>query len=375
MGHTADFIVIGGGIAGASVAAELAQHASVLLLEQEAQPGYHASGRSAALFSETYGNAVVRALSTASRAFLAAPPEGFSDAPLLTPRGVLHVGGPDRLDRLDALCTAVQALVPATRRLTAQEVLSRVPALRPEAAAGGVLEPDAMDIETNALLQGCLRLMRRRGGRSVTDAAVTGLRREAGVWRVATAVGGFEAPVVVNAAGAWADEVARLAGVEPIGLTPLRRTAILFDPPGGTDARHWPLVIDVDETFYFKPDAGLMLASPADETPSPPTDAQPDEYDVAVTVDRIETATTLRIGRIPHRWAGLRSFVADRSPVAGFDPAAPGFFWLAGQGGYGFQTAPALARTAAALALGGDIPADVAAIGLSAARLSPGRLR
>ena len=180
---------------------------------------------------------------------------------------------------------------------------------------------------------------------------------------------------MVNAAGAWADEIAGLAGVAPIGLQPMRRTAILVEPPPGAEIDDWPMVIDADESFYFKPDAGLLLVSPADETPMAPCDVQPDEWDVAVAVDRVETATTLKITRVKHRWAGLRSFVADRTPVAGYDPDAPGFFWLAGQGGYGIQTAPALSRLAAALVLDLPIPAGLVAHGVNAADLAPARLR
>ena len=185
----------------------------------------------------------------------------------------------------------------------------------------------------------------------------------------------FAAPVVVNAAGAWADVVAELAGARPIGLQPMRRTALLVDPPEGVRIDDWPMVIDVEETFYFKPDAGLLLLSPADETPSPPCDAQPEALDVAVAIDRVQTATTLEVRRVRHRWAGLRSFVADRAPVAGWDPEAAGFFWLAGQGGYGIQTAPAMARTAAALLQNEALPGDLVDAGVDPRALSPERLQ
>jgi D-arginine dehydrogenase len=223
--------------------------------------------------------------------------------------------------------------------------------------------------------RGYLRGMTARGGRIVTNAEVTGLSRDGSGWRVATRAGDFAAPVVVNAAGAWCDEVAALAGVAPIGLVPKRRTAITFDPPQGQAIHGWPSMIDVDESFYFKPDAGRILASPADETPMPPCDVQPDELDVAILVDRLEQATTLQVKRIASKWAGLRSFVADKTLVAGFDAQAEGFFWLAGQGGYGIQTSPTMARVAAGLVAGKGLPPDLVDLGVSEATLAPDRCR
>jgi D-arginine dehydrogenase len=248
-----------------------------------------------------------------------------------------------------------------------------VPCFAPGQVAAGLLEPDAMDIDVHALHQGYLRGLRSRGGALVCRAEVLGLAHDGRRWRVETAAGEFSAPVVVNAGGAWADELGRLAGACPVGLVPKRRTAITFDPPTGASIDHWPAVIDIDEQWYFKPDAGRILASPADETPSPPCDAQPDEYDIALLVERLTGVTTLQIPRIRARWAGLRSFVADKTIVAGFDAIAPGFFWLAGQGGYGIQTAPAVARMAAALAEERALPADIADLGVAAAALSPAR--
>jgi D-arginine dehydrogenase len=241
--------------------------------------------------------------------------------------------------------------------------------------AGGLLEPDAMDIDVHALHQGYLRGLRARGGSLVCGAEARLLAHDGADWQVETAAGGFAAPVVVDAAGAWADELGRMAGAAPIGLVPKRRTAITFDPPAGLPIDRWPAVIDIDEQWYFKPDAGRLLASPADETPSPPCDAQPEEMDIALAVDRIERAASFRIRRIEHKWAGLRSFVADKTPVVGFDDRVEGFFWLAGQGGYGIQTSPAMGRLAAALAAGEGVPADLATLGVDAAALSPRRLR
>ena len=368
-----DVIVIGAGIAGASVAYELAAARRVLLLERESQPGYHTTGRSAALFTETYGNATMRALTRASKAFLVQPPAGFSPTPLLTPRGTLLVARAEQLPALERARDECAALVGNLAWWSGEEVRARVPCFAPEQVAAGLLEPDAMDIDVHALHQGYLRGLRARDGALVCNAEVRALSRYRGHWRVQTPAGEFAAPLLVNAAGAWADGIGRLAGARPIGLVPMRRTAITFDPPAGAAVEHWPAVIDIDEQWYFKPDAGRLLASPADETPSPPCDAQPDEYDVALLVDRLARLTTVQVPRIRARWAGLRSFVADRTLVAGFDAQADGFFWLAGQGGYGIQTAPAAARVSAALVSGEPIPSDVAAVGVDAEALSPSR--
>lgn len=370
-----DIVIVGGGMAGASAGYFMAEGARVLLLEMEAQPGYHTTGRSAALYSEAYGNAAIRALTSGGRRFYEAPPEGFADHALLTPRGALFVGRADQQDALDATAAEASANVDSIRRLDAAATRALVPVLRAGYVAGGVHEPDAMDIDVNGLHQGFLRGLRARGGEIRTSAQVTGLSRAGDAWQVDCRDGAVRAPVVVNAAGAWCDVVAGLAGVAPIGLVPKRRTAILFAPPDGADSAAWPLTVDVDESFYFKPDAGMLMGSPADETPMEPCDVQPDELDIAIAVDRIQTASELEIRRIEHRWAGLRSFVADKTPVVGFDPAAEGFFWLAGQGGYGIQTAPSMGRVSAALAAGQDIPADLQDYGVTAAALSPGRLK
>jgi D-arginine dehydrogenase len=372
IGH-ADVIVIGAGIAGASVAYELAATRRVLLLERESQPGYHTTGRSAALFTETYGNAVMRALTRASKPLLAAPPAGFASAPLLSPRGTLLVARAEQLPALQRARAECSALVDNLAWWSAEEVRARVPCFAPGQAAAGLFEPDAMDIDVHALHHGFLRGLRARDGVLVCNAGVHALARYGGHWRVQTSTGEFAAPQLVNAAGAWADEIGRLAGARPIGLAPMRRTAITFDPPAGASVERWPAVIDIDEQWYFKPDAGRILASPADETPSLPCDAQPDEYDVALLIDRLTRCTTLQVPRIRARWAGLRSFVADRTVVAGFDDEAPGLFWLAGQGGYGIQTAPAVARAAAALIDGRPLPADIAGLGVDAESLSPRR--
>lgn len=371
--ESTDILIIGAGMAGASLAYHLAPHARVFILERESQPGYHTTGRSAAMYVETYGNATIRAITTASKSFYLHPPEGFAEHPLLTPRGALIVGDAAHHDALRQAWQDMRRLAPAIEWWSQPEILQRVPALRPEAAACAVYDPDAMDMDVHAIHQGFLRGARAAGARLVCDAGVTRIERADGLWRVQTAAGAFAAPVLVNAAGAWCDELAGLAGVIPVGLVPKRRTAFTFEAPSALDSGAWPIVIDADEQFYIKPEAGLLLGSPANEDPVPPQDVQPEELDVAIAVDRIERATTLQVKRVRRQWAGLRSFVGDKTPVVGFAPDAPGFFWLAGQGGYGIQTAPALGELAAALVRGLPLPAHIAAFGVRAEDLAPAR--
>ena len=372
--RSADVLVIGGGIAGASAACHLAGRCRVILLEREAQPGYHSTGRSAALFSETYGNSAIRILTRASRAFYDSAPGDFAEHPILSPRGVLLYAAPEEMALFERLWAEAAAEDPGSRRLDAAAIERIVPVLRPERAAAAILEPGAMDIDVHALHSGYLRWLRRAGGEIATDSGVTALARRGGVWHAATPAGDFAAPVIVNAAGAWADAVAGLAGLPPIGLVPKRRTALIVAPPPGIDIRAWPLTVDIAESVYFKPESGRLLVSPADETPVPPGDVQPEEIDVAVAIDRLVSATTIVVRRVLRKWAGLRSFVGDKTPVVGFDPLADGFFWLAGQGGYGIQTAEGIARSAAMLITEARLPADIARLGLEAAALSPARL-
>jgi D-arginine dehydrogenase len=377
-----NFLIVGGGVAGASAGYFLAESGTVTLLEMERVPGYHATGRSAALFSEYFGNPAVRALTTASRPFLTTPPPGFADGPLLTPRGVLTlcpVGAAEQFAEM--LADGLSAPTPV-REIEHDEVQRLCPIVRSGWYSHAMLKPAAMDIDVDALHQGFLRGIRARGGQVITSARVRGLSRRGGLWRAATDAGEFAAPIVVNAAGAWADEVAALAGVWPIGLRPLRRTAFLIDLPKdsglpkgaelpeitdlpqgaglpqGVGAARWPMVTDVADTFYFKPESGRLLVSPADATPMPPGDVRPDDLDVAIGVERLQRATTLEIRSVRHAWAGLRSAVADDTPVVGEAPDAPGFVWLAALGGYGVQTAPAVGRIAAAAAT--RTPLDVA---------------
>lgn len=367
-----DYIVIGAGIAGASVAAELSQSGRVLLLEAESQPGYHTTGRSAALYTQHYGPPVIRALTRASLPFFEDPQSAYIDHPLLQPRGEMFIANKDQAEALQEMH---KELGSAVQLLDAQQVLEIVPLLRPGYVVQALYDTRAFDIDVAALHQHFLKSLSARGGDLRTKAAVNALSYDGTNWAISAGNEIFEAPVVVNAAGAWADEIALMAGVGPVGLQPKKRTVLLLTPPDDYTIEAWPIVVDVEENFYLKPDAGKLLVSPADETHSAPCDAQPDEMDVAICVDRIETAYALSVRRIDHKWAGLRSFVADKSPVCGYDSTAAGFFWLAGQGGYGIQSSPALARVAAALINKKDIPADIAAEGVTTAALSKERLK
>ena len=371
-GHTSDFLVVGAGMAGASAAASLAEHGRVVLLEREAHPGYHSTGRSAAVFSEIYGNATIRALTRASRDFLFTPAAGFSPTPLVTPRQGLYIAREDQVDRLVQFRTDPDVLA-ATATLSAEEVNERIPIFRPGYIAAGVIESGSADLDVDAIHQGFLRRIRQRGSVVQVDSDVRALTRRDGVWHATTAKGVHSAPILVNAAGAWGDALAGLAGVAPVGLVARRRTAVLIPAPADASVASWPSVFDASEQFYFKPDAGMLLLSPADEVPSEPCDAQPDEIDVATAVDRFETATVHPVRRLQRSWAGLRTFSPDRTPVVGFDPEAEGFFWLVGQGGYGIQTAPAMGQIAASLITGHAVPDACRQAGVAVDRLSKRR--
>ena len=370
-----DILVIGGGIAGASAAFELAAKRKTVLVERESFCGYHSTGRSAANFTENYGNTIIRRLARASRKFFECPPAGFAEAPLVTPRGMLTIGRADQRAALEAELARGREYAPDMYAVDVDEAVRRVPILRRKYVAGGVVEPRSLDIDVHGVHHAFLKGYKSRGGSLATDAEVISLQRDRGGWRVRTRLGIFTSAIVVNAAGAWADHIAALAGARPVGLAPKRRTAFTVDAPNGIDVSGWPLVNDVAEEFYFKPDAGQLLISPADATPSAPVDARPEELDVAIGVDRLERATTLKIARIKHKWAGLRSFVADHSPVVGWDGEVQGFFWVAGQGGYGIKTSPALARAVAGLIEGGHLPDDLRDNGLREEDLATGRCR
>jgi D-arginine dehydrogenase len=369
-----DFAIVGAGIAGVSLAYHLAPQAKVIILEREHVPAYHTTGRSAALHSETYGSAEIRAITVAAGHFYRKPPDGFADHPLLTPRGALLAGRADQEAGVRKAAQEFAKLVPTVRWLEPDEARRRQPLLRPEACAGGAVFEEAEDMDVAAIHAGFLKGARAAGAVLRLEAEVSALDRADGLWTIRFREGeAIAATNIVDAAGAWADVVADMAGARAVGLVPKRRTAFTFDAPPGLALAGMPAVIDFDETWYIKPEVGQILGSPADETPSPPCDAQPEELDVAIAVDRIQTSTTLHIARIKNKWAGLRSFVADKNLVVGYDRAVDGFFWLAGQGGYGIQTGAAAGRLAASLALGKGLPSDIAGLGVSEQALSPSR--
>ena len=373
--NQADYLIIGGGIAGASAGYWLSHHARVIVLERESMPGYHSTGRSAALYIAAYGTPQVRALTLGSRAFFDQPPAGFAEHPLLTPRGELLVdliGDPGELQRQ---YLSAKALVPETRLLDVEESMAMMPILRREKVHGGIYDPTVCDIDTDALYQGYLRGIRRNGGEIHTDSEVQKLTRDGqGLWQVRTAQQHFSAPVIINAAGAWADHIGELAGAQKIGLQPKRRSAFVFSPPAELNIHAWPELAALDGSFYMKPDAGMFLGSPANADPVEPHDVQPEELDIATGIYHIEEATTLSIRRPARTWAGLRSFVSDGDLVCGFDPQVEGLFWIAAQGGYGIQTSPAMGQASAALVRGEPFPEHLHEFGLDSAMLSPARL-
>ena len=371
-----DIAIVGAGIAGASLAYRLAGERDVLLLERESQPGYHATGRSAAMFMESYGPPAVRALTRASRAFYEQPPSGFSDGPLLAPRGVLYLATHGQEAMLQATEHTLAASGSELERLEAGAVLARVGCLRPELVHGALFERGAQDIDVHALHQGFLRGMRAHGGELRTGAQVAAAQRSGAGWTLRLADGeAVRAHAVVDAAGAWADDVAALFGAAPIGLVPHRRSAFTFKAPEGADVSNWPAVVGVDESYYFKPDAGQLLGSPANADPTVPHDVVPEELDIALGIHQIETVTTLTIRRPTSTWAGLRSFVRDGEMVIGWDEHCPGFFWLAGQGGYGIQSAAGASELAASLLCGRPLPPELARHGVDPRALAPQRLR
>lgn len=366
-----DVAIVGGGIAGASAGYELAlAGARVLILERESQPGYHSTGRSAALFTETYGPPIIRALTAASRATLQNP-GALADHPLLNHRGVLHVAQAVHVDLLQRFLADMGTAVVEE---SVEAACARFPALKPAQLAAAAWEEDAHDLDVAALHQGYLRGLRQRSGEVRTNAELLAALYRNGTWLLDSTAGSAQARYLINAGGAWGDEVARLVNARAVGLVPKRRTVVVYEPDGVTVDPDWPFLVDAAERFYLRPESGHILASPADATPVRAHDVQAEEFDVAVALDRVERMAALPPKRIIARWAGLRSFVSDGAPVVGFDPDVAGFFWLVGQGGYGIQTAPAMGRLAAALVTRQGVPADLAARGITEAPLSPARM-
>lgn len=366
-----DIAIVGAGMAGAALAYHLAGRRSVVLIEREEQPGYHATGRSAAIFIPTYGNRHVRLLTRASTSFLAQPPTGFAQAALLSPRGYLRLCLPGEEAALRAHHADVAREAPEACLRSADFAAGAVPILRANRIGLAMHVADAQEIDVAALHSGFLRGHARAGGELMLNAEVLALSRDKTCWRAETRTGAITATTLVNAAGAWGDVLASMAGVAPLGLSVLRRSAALLPGPSGHDAKTWPMVTDLNETYYFKPDAGKLLVSPAEEIPSEPMDAWVDDLDLAEGLQRFSDATTMEVTRVDRSWAGLRTFARDRSPVIGFDPAAPDFFWSVGQGGYGIQTAPAWGELAANLLCGAST--DKVIEGLDIDALNPNR--
>jgi len=378
MAEVLDTAIIGGGIAGVSLAYFLAGERSVVVLEQESALGYHASGRSAAEFAFRFHSPLVGRLAAISYPFLTNPPVGFTETELLKRRGNLLIANAEKRDRLAEVFAAESGTGTgagsALVRMTVEQALERAPIINPDWVVDACYDPDCWDIEAENLLQGCAKGARAKGASIRTGATVSAARREGDHWVLETTMGEIRAKVVVNAAGAWADRTAAMFGIAPLGITPYRRTAITVDLPAGIDAGALPEICEIDELFYMKPEAGRLLVSPADATESEPCDAQPEEIDVAYAAWYLEQATTVPVKHVAHSWAGLRTFAPDRVPVVGYSGAAEGFFWLAGQGGFGIQTAPALGRFAAEMFKRQIVPADFTAHSLDATTFSPGRL-
>ena len=371
-----DVAVIGGGIAGTSVAAELSKDRRVLLLEMESQPGYHTTGRSAAVYAAVYGPSPIRALTRASRAFFASPSTSHFSTALFRPRPIMMIARQEQAFALDQTIAEVGVMTPV-ERINESAMRKLNPLVKKGYASAAMLDMSGEDIDVAALHQGYLRQFRYFGGDLRCNATVLGLTHTGRDWQINTGVGEFTVDTIVNAAGAWAEHIGGLAQAESIGLIPKRRTAAIVAAPtelAPNTLASLPITIDIEENFYLKPDAGRLLISPADETPSPACDAQPEDMDIALCVERIEQAFDLQVHRIESKWAGLRSFVADKCPVVGYSTTAPAFFWLAGQGGYGIQTAPALARLAASQVLQRPMPEDIAAEGVDLSEIDPSRL-
>jgi D-arginine dehydrogenase len=367
-----DFLVIGAGVSGAAAAWELAALGTTILLEMEDQAGYHSSGRSAALYTPNYGAPQVRAICQAAGAFFSAPPPGFAEHPLLSPRGALTLGIDDPEQAIDALLKDAPPEHPIAE-ISLERALALCPLIRPGVFRRAIYEPGVMDMDADAIHRGYLRGFKARGGRIALSSPVTALERSSGAWTAVTTSERFRAPVVVNAAGAWADRIGALAGLPRIGLQPCLRTVILVEAPPELCGPRQPVGEVIETWHYFKPEAGRILASPGDETPVEPMDAYPDDMVIAELADYLERHTVLKIERVLRSWAGLRSFVPDHCPVVGFDPKAEGFFWLAGQGGYGIMMSPVLGRATAALIESGQLPDDLRERGLTPADLAPGR--
>lgn len=372
-----DYVIVGAGMAGVSLAYRLPESAQVLVLERESHAAYHSTGRSAAMFVETYGTETIRALTVAGNDFFSHPPAGFSDQPILLPRGVLYVGTAEQQGLLDSQYQDWHEQGLDVSRLSAEQALAMVPCLDPAQLAGALYDGQGQDMDVHALHQGFLKGAQAKGVKLRLDTEVLSAKWDGECWEVQlnSEPTTLRTRVLVNAAGAWADILAERCGVQALGIQPKRRSAFLFSPPEGVDHREWPAVIDIGEEFYFKPDAGMLLGSPANADDVDAHDVVAEELDVATGIYRIEERTQLRIRRPSHTWAGLRSFAPDGELVIGQDAQCPGFFWLAGQGGYGIQTAAGASLLAASLLQKQDLPESLKALKIDPAVVSPARFR
>lgn len=372
-----DYVIVGAGMAGVSLAYRLPESAQVLVLERESHAAYHSTGRSAAMFVETYGTETIRALTVAGNDFFSHPPAGFSDQPILLPRGVLYVGTAEQQGLLDSQYQDWHEQGLDVSRLSAEQALAMVPCLDPAQLAGALYDGQGQDMDVHALHQGFLKGAQAKGVKLRLDTEVLSAKWDGECWEVQlnSEPTTLRTRVLVNAAGAWADTLAERCGVQALGIQPKRRSAFLFSPPEGVDHREWPAVIDIGEEFYFKPDAGMLLGSPANADDVDAHDVVAEELDVATGIYRIEERTQLRIRRPSHTWAGLRSFAPDGELVIGQDAQCSGFFWLAGQGGYGIQTAAGASLLAASLLQKQDLPESLKALKIDPAVVSPARFR
>jgi D-arginine dehydrogenase len=368
-----DYLIIGAGISGAAAAYELSTHGTVVVIEAESMPGYHSTGRSAALYTPNYGNAIVRRINQISKPFFQNPPPGFCNTPLLTPRGHLTVALPGDTEKLTPI---LQLSIPQApiEKLTAAEACELAPLLDPKYVESAAFETDVADIEVSTLHQAYLGAVKRRGGTVTCSLRVEDIIRKEGAWHVSGNGQKVMGKTIINAAGAWADQVAIMAGATPSNLVAKRRTAIIVDLPQHIDPlTHLPAIDFADCNGYLKPEAGKLMVSPGDETPIEPQDAWPEDWDIAVLVDWLENRTLIDVQRVEHSWAGLRTFAPDDIPVVGYDPIIEDFFWLAGQGGYGIMMAPALGRATAALITTGLLCADMISMGVEEQCISPSR--
>ena len=369
-----DFIIVGSGIAGMSAAFRLSNYGKVIVLEKEAHLGFHTTGRSAAFFTENYGNKTIRALTKASRKFLETPPKLFKNNPLMSLNGgSLFISNSNQSNVIDKELKFAKETSANVYEISKKEALKMVPAIKEKYLNRALHEPHSKVMDVDLIHQGYARCTKNNNGKILFNQEVISISKNKSSWDIKTKTDKFSSPIIINAAGAWCDEVAITANCTPLGIKPKKRTVIIFKNSNKYSISRWPVVIDIEDNFYFKPEAGKFLASPADETDSPPCDAQPDEIDIAITVDRIEKATNLKISHIDHKWAGLRSFYSDRTPVVGEDQTNSGFYWLAGQGGYGIQTSPSVSKILECLITGKKWPEKLKELSINPETLSPKR--